>query len=243
MTTTEADKAQPVEDIARPTQDSAPPYISYRTFAKLIEGLEDEAVPPRIDRSFLRSMSGGYQTQVLAALRSLGFIDSDGKVLMPLLSYIRGTPEQRHDLMRSVVESSYAEAVELGRENATQGQLEECFATYGVSGSTKRKAIAFFLKAAEEAGIEVSPHFRVPRATPTPRRVKRITPHPPNDEEAGDVTEAAENGGLAENFIDKLRARYVETLMHRIETSEELDEALLDRIEAILGLAEVEEDQ
>ena len=36
-----------------------PPYISFRTILNLIERMADEEIPPRIDRSYLRSLSGG----------------------------------------------------------------------------------------------------------------------------------------------------------------------------------------
>ena len=158
----------------------------------LIERLEDGAIPPRIDRTFLGTMSGGYQTQIIAALRALDFIDDDGTVLPTLIEFVHATPDDRKPILSRILKSKYATAVKLGEWKGTQGQLEEAFDAYGVSGSTKRKAIAFFLKAAEEAGLELSPNFRVPKASPTRRRRRRLK----------SVGIVAADGGTEEEAID-----------------------------------------
>ena len=65
--------------------------------------------------------------------------------------------------MGKLVKSKYAEALEISRQNGTQAMLEEEFSSYGVRGSTHRKAVGFFLAAAKLGGIEVSGHFHTPR--------------------------------------------------------------------------------
>jgi hypothetical protein len=210
---------------------AAPPYISFRTLLNLIERMADEGVPPRIDRSFLSGLSGGYQTQVLAALRSLGLMDDDGKVKPRLLTLV-GQPDQRPALIAEIVRERYPEAVALGEEKATQGQLEDQFKRYGITGTTLRKAIAFYLHAANYTGITVSPYFKIPSATEgsasTRRRKPRAKVGPRKEPEAGGSATQA----------DQLRTRYIEMLMKRVEEQDEIDDGLLDRIEALLGYRE-----
>ncbi len=57
-------------------------------------------------------------------------------------------------------------------KRATGSQVHEAFRKKNVQGSTAIKAIAFFLAAAKEAGIEVSKHVKPPGAirSPTQRR-------------------------------------------------------------------------
>jgi hypothetical protein len=175
--------------------DWKPPYISFRTLLNLIERMADNGTPPRIDRTFL-SGSEGAKTQVIAALKALGFLDVDGNVT-PLLVEAVKNPDGRKALIRQLLEQHFPEPVRLGTINATQGQLQDAFKEYGISGDTMRKAIAFYLRAAEFAGVPVSPNFKTPsvqRADGSPGRkpvakgkVKPPAP-PPSTPGMGGVT-------------------------------------------------------
>jgi hypothetical protein len=151
----------------------APPYTSFRTLMNLVERMEAEGgVPSRIDRSYLSNLPGGTQTMLLGGMKSLGLIDPEARPTDLLIGLVQ-RPAARAELIGELVEDKYAPALKLGK-NATQSQLEEVFRNYGVTGSTLRKAVAFFLAAAKYAEIEVSPHFRTPRqqtnGTRQPRR-------------------------------------------------------------------------
>lgn len=137
----------------------SPPYVSWATFLGLVEKMEQEGPPPKIDRSYLVGMSGGYQTQVMTALRSLGLIDSEG-VVQPRLARMATHPEERKEIVRQVFEERYPDAVRLGMERATQGQLENGFRDKGLSADPMRKAIGFYLNGADYAGITLSPYFK-----------------------------------------------------------------------------------
>lgn len=144
-----------------------PPYISFKTVTNLLDRLKDEGMPPQLDRSLLGG-SEGYKTQVLAALKVLGFIGPNGELLTTLRDLVNADPEGRREGMKTVIERLYPEPVRLGTINATQHQLEEAFRQYGIGGDTLRKSVAFYLKAAEFAGIPVSQHFRTPKVTAKP---------------------------------------------------------------------------
>jgi hypothetical protein len=148
-----------------------PPYISFRTLLNLVEKMADQGAPPRIDRSYLSGSEGG-KTQVIAALRSLGFISTDGDVT-PLMREMVKNPNERARIIRELLERHFPEPVRLGSINATQGMLQDAFKAYGITGDTMRKAIAFYLRAAEFADVPVSQHFKTPsiqRADGTPGR-------------------------------------------------------------------------
>jgi hypothetical protein len=95
-------------------------------------------------------------------LRSLGLIEEDGTVKQPLVDLVAARGDERRALMRSVLNARYPEAVALGQTNATTGQLLEVFRDYGAQGDTARKGIAFYLAAAEYAGVQLSPNFKTP---------------------------------------------------------------------------------
>src|SRR5439155_10304872 len=94
-----------------------------------------------------------------------------------------------------VLRERYPEAVELGKTNATTGQLIEVFRDYGAQGDTARKAIAFYLQAAKFAGdIPLSPLFQTPKVSSTasgkrrPRRLSGSTEAKGNQDEASQTT-------------------------------------------------------
>lgn len=51
-----------------------PPYIPFATFNTFNRELKTNGLPPRIDKSVMSKMSGGQQSQMKMALRSLGLI-------------------------------------------------------------------------------------------------------------------------------------------------------------------------
>jgi hypothetical protein len=145
-----------------PNRELPPPYFAFKTLINTITKMEEVGPPNRIDRYFLTGMSGAGQTQFIAGLKSLGLIDEDGVVQQQFVDIVT-KPAQRPALIAQVLRERYPEAVELGKSNATTGELLEIFQQYGVQGDTARKAIAFYLKAAEYAGdISLSPNFKTP---------------------------------------------------------------------------------
>ena len=213
--------------------DFTPPYPAFKTFTNFLEGLEEkqEQFPPRIDRSYLRGLSGVSQSQLLAALRAFDLIEEDGSVT-PALKDLATRPDDRPQLVGDIVRTYYPKMVELGNENATAKMLEDEFAEYGLSGSTRRKAISFFLKAAEWGGIKLSPHFAVPRATPTGngsgkrkrQAAKQTAPQDP-----------AKDPPMPPTSTDP-KQQYIQLLLKKAEEEDEMDDTLLDRIERVIGV-------
>jgi hypothetical protein len=132
------------------------PYISFRTLLNLLERLEPEP-PPKIDKSVLSYLSGGYATQTLAGLKALGLINDDG-VPTDLLVSLVTVPAMRRQLMSDVWHSAFSAVFRaIQPEKATAGQLDDTFATaYGVTGETKRKAVSFFVHGAQYGEIPLS---------------------------------------------------------------------------------------
>lgn len=139
-----------------------PPYISFTQLTNVLDRMKAEGAPSRVDRSYLGSWSGSAQAQFLKASRSLGLIDELGRPTQVLKDLV-SEEEKRPAVMRAILEDKYPGPLALGK-NATQQQLDESFRQYeGISGSTTRKAITFFLHAAKFAGIELSPFFKAGR--------------------------------------------------------------------------------
>lgn len=155
----------------------APPYIAFKTLLGVFDKMEKEGIPPQIDRSFLTGMSGGYQTQVLNALRYLGLIKGEeGTVAEELLEVV--SSETRKKSLATILWNRYPEPARMGEENATQGQLATWFREqFNLAAETQDKAVAFYLQAANYAEIPVSPFFKKPRVSSgTRKRTRRKAP-------------------------------------------------------------------
>ena len=146
----------------------APPYVPYKTFRNFLDSMRI-AIPGRIDRSLMSSMSGSLQGQLIAALEYLQLIQSGtGAVSEKLAKLVRADGEERQQLLSDIIKTSYRELFCDGfnLQNATSQQIHEQFGKYGTSGDTTRRCIAFFMNACEDAGVTVSPHFK---RSPGPR--------------------------------------------------------------------------
>lgn len=154
--------------------DTAPPYFPFRSLTNLLVRMESEGIPRRLDRGYLKNMAGGTIAQFITGVRALGLIDADERPL-PALRELVAARENRPEAIGQLLRARYGWAIQLGQEGATQQELDEAFRERGVSGSTLRKAVAFYLQGAKYSGLPLSAFFREPRVTPegTSRRGAR----------------------------------------------------------------------
>jgi hypothetical protein len=130
----------------------------------------------------MKSMSGGLQGQLMLALEFLNLITSEGTPTEKLNRLVHSEGADKQRVQKEILTSSYQflfdDGIELSR--ATMHQLQERFTQTGAQGDTLRKCMAFFMKAAKDAGMELSPHFKKvmgPRTGSTRiKRAKGISP-------------------------------------------------------------------
>lgn len=180
-------------------QDSrkpVPAYVSYKSFRRFIKSLQDTHIPTRIDRSFLTGMSGSAQSALQQALIFLGLMDGDEKPMPALEELVASSGEDFAARLRVLILRAYPFLVSgIDLKRTTSGEVHEIFRKQNVSGSTAAKAIAFFLGAAKDAGIEVSKHVRPPsivRSTGTKRSAQRSSD---SDDADGDDEHSGGGGG------------------------------------------------
>jgi hypothetical protein len=152
-----------------------PPYVPFSTFRGLLQRMKEEGRPPDvIDRSYLSGMSGGYQSQVMAALKAYWFVEDDGRPTKDLEQLLKNPEDEWPSVLHSHTAWLYARAYELADRHGTQGQLEKLFREdYDFSGSTLRKAIKFFLDVSKFADLPLSPHWKTPSRASIPPVTKR----------------------------------------------------------------------
>jgi hypothetical protein len=171
------------------TKPKIPAYVSHKTFTKFISDLESTGLPNQIDKSIMQNMSGSGQSAMIGSLEFLKLIDSKGIPTKALHQLIDVAGEDRVITLRSVLEGAYPFLFTGGLDlkRATTKQMEEAFRNQGISGSTVIKCISFFLAAAKEAGVAVSPHIKTPPLVRTaPRRTATPAPQGERSDEGGD---------------------------------------------------------
>jgi len=144
----------------------SPPYISWKTFINYLESMR-QAIPPRIDKSMMTRLSGINQSLMMSTLLYLGLIDKDGILSTALTQLIENSaPEKRAEFkttLNKVLQSSYyflfdtTGAFDLA--TSSSGDLDKKFEAQGISGQTVGKCEAFFITAAKDAGIKLSPYI------------------------------------------------------------------------------------
>jgi len=150
-----------------------PPYIGWATWNRLTR-LMKTFVPPRLDRSYFNSLgfSGTQYSQAVRAFLFLHLMDENKRPTETLRQLVMGTDEERKSTLKSVIEKSYKPFFENpGPQDATLGDLESFLRTQGAKGVID-KCTTFFLSAAKEADIHLSPQLAGEFGRKTGRRIK-----------------------------------------------------------------------
>jgi hypothetical protein len=143
-----------------------PPYVPYRTFRNFLEQLRAEGIPARIDRSVWGARySGSSGLQIVTALRVLGLIDREGRPAPELERLARSDGDERRAALRALLERRYQPIFELDLTRATKAQFQEAFRVYEARDGVLRKCENFFVQAAQDAGVELSPYILARRHT------------------------------------------------------------------------------
>jgi hypothetical protein len=173
---------QPRTPADEPRHAVAAPYVPFKTFLSAVESFES-GLPNQVDRSVWPSHSGATQGQLLGAFRFLNLIDDRGCPGAGLRELVEGR-ENRKRTLRRVLEKSYPELTSLDLSKASPRQLDDTVRQYGLTGATHRKAVSFFLQAANWAELPLSVLLRKKTRETGPRRRKE----PPAAPRAGTGT-------------------------------------------------------
>lgn len=146
-----------------------PPYATYSSFISFINKLRDTAIPSRIDASVFGNASGSQTYSIIATLKFLKLIDSNGAPLPALAKLVTADDEDRKAQMATLIKDGYPSFfTEIDLEKATSGQFDEHIReTFDSSGSTVDKIAGFFIAAATYAGISMSPLIKARKLVAT----------------------------------------------------------------------------
>lgn len=165
------------------TGDAAPkgptaPYPAFQTLKTLLRPFKEHGIPNKIDRSVLTSFSGAVGSQVLTMLKFLGLIFDDGKPTPRLEALLEASETDAWPAeLAKIVRTAYAPLFRINLETASPKEFNEEFRrAYPAADEVSRKSITFFLNAAREAGIKISPYVmknKKPRSGPAKKRAPR----------------------------------------------------------------------
>ena len=144
---------------------AAPPYVAYKTLKNFLERFK-QALPSRIDRGLMGSMSGAAQSQVVTAMRYLGMISESGLPTQLMRRYVTGEEAESKAALMEMLMAAYpfifetVDSDEFHISSATSQQLREVLeANTTATGETLDRCIAFVKDAALDAGFKVSPYI------------------------------------------------------------------------------------
>lgn len=190
------------EDTKKP---EAPPYVTHATFGNFIKDLRETGIPSRIDKSVLSRLSGSSQSALIAALKWLDLTDAAGVPTTKLNQLVAAEGPKYSEAMRSVLEASYAfmtnGSIDLAK--GTGSQLEGKFREYDITGSTVIKCMAFFITAAREAGVQLGPHIKAPKAPSSnggKKRPKKTAPSLDDDDDEGGASGGGDQDGIPDSM-------------------------------------------
>lgn len=141
----------------------APPYLSYTTFRNFLDSLSATAVPTRIDRGIMASMSGSNQALLISTVRYFDLASEHGIPTSELKLLVEATEADRQQIWKRILMKGYSDLFnsKLDLARTTTNELAEAFRRQGVASPDRlRKCVSFFTLAAKDAGIKLSPHIK-----------------------------------------------------------------------------------
>ena len=186
---------------------TTPPYISFATFKTFVADLKEQGVPPRIDRHVWKDrFAGSVGPYLVGALRFLRLLGADDSRTDNLALFVKaqGTDEWSA-VLHTTLKNAYGAVITPDLQTITYGHLAERFKdSYKLDGDVQRKAVAFFINAAKDSGLSLSPRILKKTRAPTTRKraaagsvtknKREDSPAPPN----GGTQDQSENRGPAQ---------------------------------------------
>jgi hypothetical protein len=214
-----------------------PPYLSFRTFSNFLDALRVSGVPTRLDRSVMASKSGSIQALLLSALHFFGLVSQNGLPTADLEKLVQSEGRDRQETWRRILIKSYPALFKLDLQRATTQQVSEVLGREGLSSpDTIRKALNFFLIAAKDAGLKLSPHIKPYAGHKSARRTRPsdgLSETDPANTQASTIVEQHVNGSsrwqlalskfpnLDPSWPDELRSNWVKSLREFCEQTDD----------------------
>ncbi len=145
---------------------ATPAYGSFKSLTTFFNARRDDGhITTVVDRSLMSNFNGSTANELLASLRFLKMIDDKGAPSPLYEQYVTASDEDRKAMLAQALRDAYPfvfSSPGFNIERETSARIADVFRSQGISGSTLSRAVSFFLAAAKEAGVKVSPNIKAP---------------------------------------------------------------------------------
>lgn len=218
---------------------STPPMVSFKTVSNALADFKAKGVlPPTIDKRIWPTYSNTVANQLVSALKFLRLIDDAGVPTSALQHLVaaHGDEEQWAEVLESTVRLSYMQVLDVELDKVHGSHLRDKFKeVFGLEGDPQRKAIAFFLFAARDAGMTLSPYLKLRERGPNRSASRKKRDKPPGGEErsgggsnGGGEPGAGIGGTPKPRKIHEHQAALIEIINTYTDMTTEMRSALLD---------------
>jgi Family of unknown function (DUF5343) len=185
-----------------------PPYVPFPSFKNLIQNTKQQGLATRIDRSVLTNFLGSTQTQLITTLRFLGLTDAKGHPTERMVALVDASgTEEWPKTLSALLREIYPTLFDIDLARASPNQFNERFrSAFPGAESVQRKAVTFFIGAAQDAKIPINALItknKKPRAaSPTSGKRRVVKPRaalsqvPPSEEPGGTRLNGAHDGSI-----------------------------------------------
>jgi hypothetical protein len=183
----------------------APAYVPTATLFNFINSLRETGLPSQVNKSVMTNLSYTTQAQLLASMRYLGLIDTEGRPQAILSRLVEADDKARAPIVEEILRARYSFVFDnLDLSRVTTEELEKQFRQEGISGSTVERAVGFFRGAAEMAGLTLSPHLKK-RSSPTgaPRKARSKKRPKVDQTTTTDKQQTVVSTGYQDKLLDK----------------------------------------
>jgi hypothetical protein len=233
--------------------EGSAPYAPARQVIRAIAHYREKGAQQFSKELLMRlGAPAAYANRTLNALKLLDLIDDEGVPTSAFTELQRASESEYKPRLEQVLRTAYNEVFQVADPATDPPQaVEDAFRFYEPRAQ-RDKMLTLFLALCEEAGIVGSDkaprkRMRTVRTESGRKQVVGAQPSPPRakakvraEEEAAAAAAAAAEARAAAAKPDgslsaeALRLRYIDMLMKKAETQDEIDTGLLDRIEALL---------
>ena len=129
----------------------------------------------------------------------------------PLLQkLVNAKGDERKLVLRDIIRTKYAKAVELAESNASYGQLEDYFRNYNITGGTLYRVVRFYIDTCTYTGEKCSTHWAKAKKSPKRAIKKEI----PNEDAEQHVPEKSkdDSSGIAQGFLETVTLPEIGTI-------------------------------
>jgi hypothetical protein len=141
------------------------PYVAFDGVLSQVDRMAGAGIPEKFDKNYLSAKADGTQFQYRQAFRYLGLTTTEDRPTPLLADLVNANLNDRRELLGKIISEQYPELTGLPPDASMEAFFWVLSEEYGVtSDQQRRKMLTFFVKAADYAGLAISPAIRPTKA-------------------------------------------------------------------------------